>query len=71
MKCCPVCKRTFGDEMKVCGVDGTALESIIQNDVKPDPLVSRTIKGRYQIIRKLGEGRKNLEPPAGVEPATY
>ena len=71
MKCCPACKRTYGDEMEFCGVDGTALESIIQEDVKADPFIGRTIKGRYQITKKLGEGGKNLEPPAGVEPATY
>jgi len=57
--------------MEFCGVDGTALESIIQEDVKADPFIGRTIKGRYQITKKLGEGGKNLEPPAGVEPATY
>jgi hypothetical protein len=56
--------------MKVCGVDRTALESIIQNEVKPDAFIGRTIKGRYQITKKLGEGGRILEPPAGVEPAT-
>jgi len=50
MKCCPACKRTYGDEMKVCGVDGTELESIIQKEVKPDTFIGRTIKERYQII---------------------
>jgi hypothetical protein len=57
--------------MKVCGVDGTALESIIQTDVKADPFIGRMIKGRYQITKKLGEGGRILEPPAGDEPATY
>lgn len=56
MKSCPACKRTFGDEMKVCGVDGSALESISEDAVKADPFIGRTIKGRYQIIKKLGEG---------------
>ena len=56
MKYCPACDRRYEDEMRLCGVDGTALEVVREDNVKRDAYIGRTIKGRYQIIKKLGEG---------------
>jgi serine/threonine-protein kinase len=56
MKHCPVCNRSYGDDIGFCGVDGTALQTVTQDDPSGDPLIGRTIKGRYQIVKKLGEG---------------
>jgi serine/threonine protein kinase len=56
MKHCPVCDRKYDDEMRLCGFDGTPLEPVRQEGSSGDRYVGRTIKGRYQIIKKLGEG---------------
>ena len=53
MKYCPICDRTYGDEVGVCDVDGSVLK-----DSGPilDTIVGTTIKDRYRVIEKLGEG---------------
>ena len=56
MKFCPVCERNYEDEMRVCGLDGTPLRLHGERDSQTDPLIGKSIKGRYQIVRKLGEG---------------
>jgi len=56
MKYCPVCDRKYDDEMRLCGFDGTPLEPVRQEGSIGDRYIGRTIKGRYQIIKKLGEG---------------
>ena len=56
MKYCPACDRRYEDEMRLCGVDGTALEFVREERSKRDAYIGRIIKGRYQIIKKLGEG---------------
>jgi serine/threonine protein kinase len=56
MKYCPVCDRRYEEEMRLCGVDGTALEFVREESSKRDAYIGRTIKGRYQIIKKIGEG---------------
>jgi serine/threonine protein kinase len=61
MKYCPVCERKYEDEMRMCGVDGTPLKSqSLQTPIRDqpvrDPMVGRFVKGRYQIMRRLGEG---------------
>jgi serine/threonine protein kinase len=61
MKYCPVCERKYDDEMRMCGVDGTTLRSqSLQTPVRDQPvrdqMVGRIVKGRYQIMRRLGEG---------------
>src|SRR5262245_28362378 len=61
MKYCPVCERKYDDEMRLCGVDGTTLRSqSLQTPVRDQPvrdqMVGRIVKGRYQIMRRLGEG---------------
>lgn len=42
--------------MRLCGVDGTSLELIHDEGSKRDAYLGRIIKGRYQVIKKLGEG---------------
>jgi serine/threonine protein kinase len=37
-------------------MDGTPLELVRENTAKRDPYVGRIINGRYQILKKLGEG---------------
>jgi serine/threonine protein kinase len=56
MKYCPVCERKYDDEMRMCGLDGTPLRSQNLQTPVQDQMVGRVVKGRYQIMRKLGEG---------------
>ena len=61
MKYCPVCERKYDDEMRLCGVDGTPLTSqSLQTPVRDQPvrdqMLGRLVKGRYQVMRRLGEG---------------
>ena len=56
MKYCSVCDRKYEDEMRVCGVDGTSLKSLTGGDTVLDAIMGRTIKGRYEVLKKLGEG---------------
>ncbi len=53
MKYCPICEKTYSDEVEVCEVDGTLLREV---EVKQDPLIGKMIKGRYRVIEKIGEG---------------
>ncbi len=53
MRYCPICERTYGDEVQACEVDGSILRDAAP---KPDTLVGKTIKDRYRVIEKLGEG---------------
>lgn len=53
MKYCPVCERNYGGESEVCDVDGSVLRD---SAPKQDLFVGRTIKGRYHVLEKLGEG---------------
>jgi len=56
MKYCPVCERKYDDDMRMCGVDGTPLRSqSLQTPVR-DQMAGRVVKGRYQIMSRLGEG---------------
>lgn len=53
MQTCPICEKTYSDEVGVCPVDGARLQ---RSGVKPDPLIGQTLKGRFRILNKLGEG---------------
>ena len=56
MKYCHVCERKYDDDMRICGVDGTPLKSQNPQTAIQDQMVGRVVKGRYQIMSKLGEG---------------
>ena len=53
MKYCPLCETTYGDDIRICSSDGAQLRS---GEAKADPLLGQTIRGRYRVIRRLGEG---------------
>jgi serine/threonine protein kinase len=56
MKYCPVCERSYDAEMRVCGIDGTPLKQRDGQETPGDPVARKVIRGRYQVLRKLGEG---------------
>src|SRR5262245_54276194 len=53
MKYCPLCGREFDDDAGVCHVDGATLKIA---GVRQDPYLGKVIKGRYNVINKIGEG---------------
>ncbi len=53
MKYCPLCDRTYEDKAEVCAIDGATLR---QSGLKQTSLIDKVIKGRYRVLRKLGEG---------------
>ncbi len=53
MKYCPLCERRYEDEVGECEVDGASLRLV---GVKQDPYSGKLIKGRYNVINKIGEG---------------
>ncbi|MGE5304795.1 MAG: protein kinase domain-containing protein [Alphaproteobacteria bacterium] len=53
MKQCNICERTYGDDARVCELDGTILTDF---GPRQDPLVGKTINSRYRVLQKLGEG---------------
>jgi serine/threonine protein kinase len=53
MRYCPLCAREFDDAAEVCHVDGATLKIA---GVKQDPFLGKLIKGRYNVISKIGEG---------------
>jgi serine/threonine-protein kinase len=53
VRTCGRCQRTLPDDYRVCPFDASPLEGPIQNEVAP---ASRLFGGRYEILRKLGQG---------------
>ena len=49
---CATCDRSFGDGAAVCPTDGTRLVRIADGD----PLIGRTIDGRFVVRERLGQG---------------
>jgi tRNA A-37 threonylcarbamoyl transferase component Bud32 len=47
---CPTCQSRYTPDARVCPIDGAALEEA------PDPLVGRTIGGRYLVSELIGTG---------------
>ena len=50
MKVCPQCGRSFGSSKEYCPYDGHLLEAV------QDPLLGKTVAGRYRLISRLGAG---------------
>ena len=53
MKYCPICDTHYEDAVEVCKQDGATLR---QTGDKQDPFIGKVIKGRYNVLKKLGEG---------------
>jgi len=53
MKYCPLCERSYEDGFEVCDLDGAKLRV---SGVKEDSLIGKVIKGRYEVLKKLGQG---------------
>jgi eukaryotic-like serine/threonine-protein kinase len=47
---CPTCQSQYTSDSRICPMDGTKLEEA------PDPMVGRTIGGRYLICELIGTG---------------
>src|ERR1043166_5269172 len=50
---CPVCDRKYENEVTACDIDGNTLRKF---GSKQDTWIGKTVKGRYRIIQKLGDG---------------
>jgi serine/threonine-protein kinase len=50
MKICPRCSDLHSDEATLCPKDGSELREV------RDPLIGRTVGGRYRLISRLGSG---------------
>ena len=53
MRYCPLCERTYGDDVTVCAIDGSILR---ESGPKQDPLLGKIVRSRYRVLKKLGEG---------------
>jgi len=52
---CAACGHRFSPEAAFCPFDGTKLDSTTYDPTR-DPLIGRTIDGRYEVLTLLGEG---------------
>ena len=53
MKYCPLCERTYDDEVLICEADSATLR---HDAARPDPLIGQVLKGRYRVTKRLGQG---------------
>ena len=53
MKYCPICERNYDDGAIVCDVDGSTLHEASHGSSN---LLGKTIRGRYTVSKRLGEG---------------
>jgi serine/threonine protein kinase len=53
MKNCPVCEKTYSDDVTTCETDGALLKSDLPG---PDPYVGHLIRGRYRVLSELAQG---------------
>ncbi len=57
MKFCPRCDQQFDDSVDLCPEHGLQLLRLIDpNSDQNDPLIGRTIEGRYKIDGRIGQG---------------
>lgn len=50
MKVCPRCAELYPDDVGTCPRDETALRAVL------DPLIGKTVGGRFRLIQRLGSG---------------
>jgi serine/threonine-protein kinase len=55
MRACRECQQRYGTETFFCPFDGSKLE-VMDGPQVVDRLVGATIEGRYQVVRRIGEG---------------